>query len=101
MTLVHARTLPYCGENLVLAVPPRLRILRSLLSCLESNTASSSKRQLFGYVFQLSLTSPQVGASTRPFWTAFGLDPIPRCVAAHHYCCSTDNNLRTRSRIDI
>lgn len=49
----------------------------------------------------LSLTRPQVGAASRPVWTAAGLDSIPCCVAAYNYSGSSDNNIYSRTGVAI
>lgn len=49
----------------------------------------------------LSLTSPQVGAASRPVWSAAGLDPIPSCVAANNYSGSSNNNICSRTGVAI
>lgn len=48
-----------------------------------------------------SLTRPQVGAPSRPVWSAVGLDPIPSCMAAHYYSGSSDNNICSRTGVAI
>ena len=49
----------------------------------------------------LSLTRPQVGAASRPVWSAAGLDPIPGCVAANNYSGSSNNNICPRTGVAI
>lgn len=82
-------------------------VSKMLLAAYAAYVADKTNRQDFHRqecnrsICVLSLTRSQVGASPRPFWTAVGLDPILGCLATDNNCCSSDNNLSSRTRVDM